>query len=43
MNGIVSALPFLFTHMLGRPDLTRELVRVTHSRKLPVARQPSPQ
>ena len=36
MNGIVSALRFLFTHTLDRPDLARKLVRVTHPRKLPV-------
>jgi len=40
MNSIVSALRFFFTHTLDRPDLARRLVRVTHSRKLPVA--PSP-
>ena len=36
MNSIVSALRFFFTHTLDRPDLARRLVRVTHSRKLPV-------
>src|ERR1700689_1490792 len=36
MNSIVSALLFFFTHTLDRPDLARRLVRVTHSRKLPV-------
>jgi site-specific recombinase XerD len=40
MNSIVSALRFFFTHTLDRPDLARRLVRVTHSRKLPVVLSP---
>mgnify|MGYP006397337223 FL=1 len=36
MNSIVSALRFLFTQTLDRPDLARRLVRVSHPRKLPV-------
>ena len=40
MNSIVSALRFFFTHTLDRPDLARRLVRVTHSRKAPVALSP---
>lgn len=36
MNSIVSALRFLFTNTLDRPDLARRLVRVSHPRKLPV-------
>ena len=35
-NSIVSALRFLFTHTLDRPDLARKLVRLAHPRKLPV-------
>ena len=40
MNGIVSALRFFFTHTLDRPDLARRLVRVAHSRKMPVVLSP---
>ncbi len=36
MNSIVSALRFLFTHTVDRPDLARKLVRIHHPRKLPV-------
>jgi len=36
MNSIVSALRFLFTHTLDRPDLARKLVRVAYPRNLPV-------
>lgn len=36
MNSIVSALRFLFTCTLDRPDLARRLVRVAHPRSLPV-------
>ena len=36
MNSVVSALRFLFTQTLDRPDLARRLVRVSHPRKLPV-------
>lgn len=36
MNSIVSALRFLFTQTLDRPDLARKLVRVAHARTLPV-------
>jgi site-specific recombinase XerD len=36
MNSIVSALRFLFTSTLDRPDLARKLVRVAHPRTLPV-------
>jgi integrase/recombinase XerD len=36
MNSIVSALRFLFTQTLDRPDLARRRVRVSHPRKLPV-------
>jgi len=36
MNSIVSALRFLFTQTLDRPDLARRLVRASHPRKLPV-------
>ncbi len=40
MNSIVSAQRFFFTHTLDRPDLARRLVRMTHSRKLPVVLSP---
>jgi site-specific recombinase XerD len=36
MNSIVSALRFLFTQTLDRPDLARKLIRVAHPRNLPV-------
>src|SRR3954469_14567118 len=36
MNSIVSALRFLFTQTLHRPDLARRLVRLAHPRTLPV-------
>jgi integrase/recombinase XerD len=36
MNSIVSALRFLFTQTLDRPDLARRLVRLAHPRTLPV-------
>lgn len=36
MNSIVSALRFLFTQTLDRPDLARRLVRVNRPRNLPV-------
>ncbi|MFN7090845.1 MAG: tyrosine-type recombinase/integrase [Allorhizobium sp.] len=36
MNSIVSALRFLFTQTLDRPDLARRLVRLAHPRNLPV-------
>jgi site-specific recombinase XerD len=36
MNSIVSALRFLFTQTLDRPDLARKLVRIHHPRKLPM-------
>jgi integrase/recombinase XerD len=36
INSVVSALRFLFTQTLDRPDLARRLVRVSHPRKLPV-------
>ena len=36
MNTIASALRFVFTHTLDRPDLARRLVRLAHPRKLPV-------
>lgn len=36
MNSIVSALRFLFTQTLDRPDLARRLVRVSRPRNLPV-------
>ena len=36
LNSIVSALRFLFTYTLDRPDLARKLVRLAHPRKLPV-------
>jgi len=36
MNSIVSALRFFFTYTLDQPDLARKLVRLAHSRKLPV-------
>ncbi len=36
MNSIVSALRFLFTNTLDRPDLARKLVRLAHPRRLPV-------
>jgi integrase/recombinase XerD len=36
INRIVSALRFLFTHTLDRPDLARRLVRLAHPRHLPV-------
>src|SRR5918995_4261826 len=36
MNSIVSALRFVFTHTIDRPDLARKLVRLAHPRKLPV-------
>ena len=36
MNSIVSALRFLFTHTLDRPDLARKLVRVASPRNLPM-------
>jgi site-specific recombinase XerD len=35
-NSIVSALRFLFTYTLDRPDLARKLVRLAHPRRLPV-------
>jgi integrase/recombinase XerD len=35
MNMIVSALRFLFTQTLDRPDLARKLVRTRHERKIP--------
>jgi integrase/recombinase XerD len=40
MNSIVSALRFLFTQTLDRPDLARRLVRVSHPRKLPQVLSP---
>src|SRR5580704_12817322 len=40
MNSIISALRFLFTHTLDRPDLARKLVRVTHPRNLPIVLGP---
>jgi site-specific recombinase XerD len=40
MNSIISALRFLFTHTLDRPDLARKLVRVTHPRNLPIVLSP---
>jgi site-specific recombinase XerC len=40
MNSIVSALRFLFTHTLDRPDLGRRLVRVMHPRKMPAVLSP---
>jgi site-specific recombinase XerD len=36
MNSIVSALRFLFTPTIDRPDLARKLIRVAHPRNLPV-------
>jgi integrase/recombinase XerD len=36
MNSIVSALRFLFTQTIDRPDLARKLIRVAHPRNLPV-------
>ncbi|MGQ2931007.1 MAG: tyrosine-type recombinase/integrase, partial [Sphingopyxis sp.] len=36
MNSIVSALRFLFTHTLDRPDLARKLIRTRQVRKIPV-------
>jgi integrase/recombinase XerD len=36
MNAIVSALRFLFTQTLDRPDLARRLVRLSYPRALPV-------
>ena len=36
MNSIVSALRFLFTQTLDRPDLARRLIRTGHARKIPV-------
>jgi hypothetical protein len=36
LNSIVSALRFLFTHTLDRPDLARKLVRTRQVRKIPV-------
>ena len=36
MNSVVSALRFLFTSTLDRPDLARKLVRVAQPRTLPV-------
>ena len=36
MNSIVSALRFLFTHTLDRPDLARKLIRTKQVRKIPV-------
>lgn len=36
MNSIVSALRFIFTQTLDRPDLVRRLVRLAHPRNLPV-------
>jgi integrase/recombinase XerD len=36
MNSIVSALRFLFTQTLDRPELARKLIRVAHPRNLPV-------
>lgn len=35
MNMVVSALRFLFTQTLDRPELARKLVRTTHERKIP--------
>jgi len=35
-NSIVSALRFLFTHTLDRPDLARKLARLAYPRRLPV-------
>jgi site-specific recombinase XerD len=40
MNSIVSALRFLFTQTLDRPDLARRLVRVNHPYKLPQVLSP---
>lgn len=36
MNSIVSALRFLFTITVDRPDLARKLVRAKHPRNLPI-------
>src|SRR6202051_4528589 len=36
MNSIVSALRFLFTDTMDRPDLARKVIRVAHPRTLPV-------
>jgi site-specific recombinase XerD len=36
MNSVVSALRFLFTHTLDRPDLARKLIRTKQVRKIPV-------
>ncbi len=36
MNSIVSALRFLFTHTLDRPDLARKLIRTKQVRRIPV-------
>src|SRR5271156_4991933 len=36
MNSIVSALRFLFTITVDRPDLARRLVRAKHPRNLPI-------
>lgn len=40
MNSIVSALRFLFTITLDRPDLARKLVRAKHPRNLPIVLSP---
>ena len=40
MNSIVSALRFLFTQTLDRPDLARRLVRISHPRTLPTVLSP---
>ncbi len=36
MTGFFNKKRFLFIHTLGRPDLARRLVRLAHTRDLPV-------
>jgi integrase/recombinase XerD len=40
MNSAVAALRFFFTTTLDRPELSRKLIRIAYSRKLPVVLSP---
>lgn len=40
MNSTVAALRFFFTTTLDRPELSRKLIRIASSRKLPVVLSP---
>src|SRR5260370_25085246 len=40
MNSHVAALRFFFTTTIDRPDLSRELIRVSYPRKLPTVLSP---